>query len=330
MTLRDSFVLNAFGDAACALTPLRIGGEPARLAGMLRSRVPATAAFVGISLEVLAAWPVIIVAAGWLAGGTRPPGGCVAGPRLARRRGRRPGPGSLAVALVERARLAVRRGRVASPAARQLRRPVRRAMVYWRRMPRWPLVASIPHELRQPGHPGRHPAGAGAHAARARRRWARWRSARSRCSTASSCCRRRPAPARSSSDSSAGRRATWGADEGWLLLAWRFYTNGIGVLLGVWLARDLGWPAIYGGGPATRDGRLSARRWRDRHQHHGPLQRLATPCGTSAGAQTTVPGPDLARLVAHRHPRPSADDQIELVGARHGCGPAGTGPARSS
>ena len=51
----DSFVLNAFGDAACALTPLRIGGEPARLAGMLRSRVPPTAAFVAISLEVLAA-----------------------------------------------------------------------------------------------------------------------------------------------------------------------------------------------------------------------------------------------------------------------------------
>ena len=62
----DAFVLNAFGDAACALTPLRIGGEPARLAGMLRSRVPATAAFVAISLEVLAAWPVILVAAGWL------------------------------------------------------------------------------------------------------------------------------------------------------------------------------------------------------------------------------------------------------------------------
>ena len=36
----DSFTLNAFGDAACALTPLRLGGEPARLAGMLRSRVP--------------------------------------------------------------------------------------------------------------------------------------------------------------------------------------------------------------------------------------------------------------------------------------------------
>ena len=78
----DSFILNAFGDAACALTPLRIGGEPARLAGMLRSRVPATAAFVAISLEVLAAWPVIIVAAGWLAWRYAPAWWKLAGPRL--------------------------------------------------------------------------------------------------------------------------------------------------------------------------------------------------------------------------------------------------------
>ena len=31
-------VVNAFGDAANALTPLRLGGEPARVAGLLRSR----------------------------------------------------------------------------------------------------------------------------------------------------------------------------------------------------------------------------------------------------------------------------------------------------
>src|SRR5215207_2251703 len=79
----DSLVLNAYGDAACALTPLRIGGEPARLAGMLRSRVPATAAFVAISLEVLAAWPVIIVAAGWLTWRSAPAWWLLAGPRLA-------------------------------------------------------------------------------------------------------------------------------------------------------------------------------------------------------------------------------------------------------
>src|SRR3954468_7495354 len=83
MSLWDSFVLNAFGDAACALTPLRIGGEPARLAGMLRSRVPPTAAFVAISFEVLAAWPVIIVAAGWLAWRYAPAWWLSAGPRLA-------------------------------------------------------------------------------------------------------------------------------------------------------------------------------------------------------------------------------------------------------
>src|ERR671936_1078794 len=63
ISLWDSFVLNAFGDAACALTPLRIGGEPARLAGLLRTRVPAPAAFVGVSLGVFAAWPVILAAA---------------------------------------------------------------------------------------------------------------------------------------------------------------------------------------------------------------------------------------------------------------------------
>ena len=85
MSVKDAFILNAFGDAACALTPLRIGGEPARLAGMLRSRVPAPAAFVGISLEVLAAWPVIIVAAGWLAWRYAPAWWLSAGPRRGNR-----------------------------------------------------------------------------------------------------------------------------------------------------------------------------------------------------------------------------------------------------
>ena len=138
----DSIVLNAYGDAACALTPLRIGGEPARLAGMLRSRVPATAAFVAISLEVLAAWPVILVAAGWLAWRYAPSWWTTAGPRL----------GAAAadawpwVALVAVVSLIAwwYARRVASPAVRHVRRPIRRAMVYWRRMPRWPLVASLP------------------------------------------------------------------------------------------------------------------------------------------------------------------------------------------
>jgi len=42
-----------------------------------------------------------------------------------------------------------------------------------------------------------------------------------------------------------GAAGDLGSDQGWLLLAWRFYTNGLGVLLGVWLAaRIYGWPAL--------------------------------------------------------------------------------------
>jgi uncharacterized membrane protein YbhN (UPF0104 family) len=33
--------------------------------------------------------------------------------------------------------------------------------------------------------------------------------------------------------------------QGWILVAWRFYTNGIGVVLGVWLAVSIyGWPVL--------------------------------------------------------------------------------------
>jgi uncharacterized membrane protein YbhN (UPF0104 family) len=53
-----------------------------------------------------------------------------------------------------------------------------------------------------------------------------------------------------------GAAGDFGAGEGWLLLAWRIYTNGIGVLLGVVLAaRVYGWPAL----------RQLAGRWSDPH-----------------------------------------------------------------
>ena len=52
-----------------------------------------------------------------------------------------------------------------------------------------------------------------------------------------------------------GAAGDLGTGEGWLLLAWRFYTNGIGVILGVALAVQVyGWPAL----------RRLAGRWSDR------------------------------------------------------------------
>jgi uncharacterized membrane protein YbhN (UPF0104 family) len=254
MSLRDSFVLNAFGDAACALTPLRIGGEPARLAGMLRSRVPATAAFVAISLEVLAAWPVILVAAGWLVWRYAPAWWLVAGPRLTAA-AETAWPWVVAVAILSVLAWRAAR-RVTSPAARQLRRPIRRALVYWRRMPRWPLVASIPLSfinlatrvailpvlaLTLPSPPALGPLVVGSFAL-----------------LYSQLVLPTPSGAGAVELGFLGGAAgDLGSGEGWLLLAWRIYTNGIGVLLGVVLAvRIYGWPAL----------RQLARRWGDPHQ----------------------------------------------------------------
>jgi uncharacterized membrane protein YbhN (UPF0104 family) len=242
LTVKDAFVLNAFGDAACALTPLRIGGEPARLAGMLRSGVPPTAAFVGISLEVLAAWPVIIVAAAWLVWEYAPAWWLSVGPRL-ETAAENAWPWIAIVALLSVIAWRYAR-RISSPISRQLRRPVRRALVYWRRMPRWPLVASIPLSLVNlvartailpvlaltlPDPPALGPLMVGSFAL-----------------LYSQLVLPTPSGAGAVELGFLGGAAgDLGESQGWLLLAWRFYTNGIGVVLGVWLAAKIyGWPAL--------------------------------------------------------------------------------------
>jgi uncharacterized membrane protein YbhN (UPF0104 family) len=247
----DSFVLNAFGDAACALTPLRIGGEPARLAGLLRSRVPATAAFVAISLEVLAAWPVVIVAAGWLAWLYAPEWWSMAGPRLAEAGADAWRWVLLVVAVSVVAWWYARKA--ASAAARHVRRPIRRALVYWRRMPLWPLVASLPLTfvnlaarvailpvlaLTLAHPPDLGPMLLGSFAL-----------------LYSQLILPTPSGAGAVELGFLGGAAgDLGTYTGWLLLAWRFYTNGIGVVIGVGLAVHIyGWPVL----------RRLARRWSD-------------------------------------------------------------------
>ncbi len=248
----DSIILNAFGDAACALTPLRIGGEPARLAGMLRSRVPATAAFVAISLEVLAAWPVIIVAAGWLVWQYAPAWWTLAGPRL-ETAARAAWPWVLVVVVASIVAWRAAR-RVTSP-VKHLRRPIRRALVYWRRMPRWPLIASIPMSflnlatrvailpvlaLTLPSPPELGPLMVGSFAL-----------------LYSQLILPTPSGAGAVELGFLGGAAgDLGENEGKLLFAWRLYTNGVGVILGVILAaRIYGWAAL----------RQLAGRWSDPH-----------------------------------------------------------------
>jgi uncharacterized membrane protein YbhN (UPF0104 family) len=253
LAFRDAFVLNAWGDAACALTPLRLGGEPARLAGMLRSRVPAVAAFLAISLEVLAAWPVVIVAAGWLIWRYAPEWWAEAGPRL--------GAGLIdswpwLVAVVGASIVAyLYARRVAAPAAHQVRRPIRRALVYWRRLPIGILILSLPLSflnlatrvailpvlaLTLPHPPPLGPLAVGSFALLYSQLVL-------------------PTPSGAGAVELGfvhGAAGELGRSEGWLLLLWRWYTNGIGVVLGVALAARLyGWRALT----------ALARRRRDRH-----------------------------------------------------------------
>lgn len=239
---RDAITLNAFGDAASALTPLRFGGEPARLGGMLRAGVPAAAGLVAIGLETIAAWPVIILAMLPLVWRFAPEWWTAAAPRI----------GAAAVtawpwvvvigAMTVAAWLVARRQ--ARLFARQVRRPMRRVAVYWRRAPIWPLMAGIPLTLLD-------------------------LFARVGVLVALALTLPAPSPLGTLVVGSflllyaqlilptpagigvvdfsflAGAAGQLGGRGAELLLAWRFFTSGVGLILGVGLAaRIYGWPAL--------------------------------------------------------------------------------------
>ena len=241
---RDAFALNAVGDAACGLTPLRIGGEPSRLAVMLRSRIPATAAFVAIGYEVLAAWPVIVVSAAVLILGWAPEWWTSVKPNLIHAV-REFGPWMLVIALVTLlAWLWVRRK--APAATHQIRRPLRRTLVHWRRMPKWPLFASAPLTLVNvvarvamlpvlalslPHPPPIGPTTVGSFALLYSQLIL-------------------PTPSGAGAVDLgflAGAAGDLGGDQARLLLLWRLYTSGIGVVLGLVIGiRIYGWKALKG------------------------------------------------------------------------------------
>lgn len=244
LRFRDAFAVNAVGDAACGLTPLRIGGEPSRLAMMLRSRIPATAAFVAIGYEVLAAWPVIILSALVLILGWAPEWWSSVKPNLLHA-ARELGPWILAITVLTLvAWLWVRRW--APAATHQLRRPLRRTLVHWRRMPRWPLFGSAPLTLVNvvarvamlpvlaatlPHPPPLGPTIVGSFALLYSQLIL-------------------PTPSGAGAVDLgflAGAAGDLGGDQARLLLLWRLYTTGLGVALGLAIGiRVYGWQALKG------------------------------------------------------------------------------------
>jgi uncharacterized membrane protein YbhN (UPF0104 family) len=238
----EALTLNAFGDAACAVTPMRFGGEPARLAGMLRARVPAPAAFVAIGHEVLAAWPVTILCAGWLAWRYAPEWWTTMGRGMLLRIAEA-WPWVAAIVLVSLLAWWLAR-RVAHPAVRHVRRPVARVRVYWRRMPRWPVAASVVPSLVNlgsrvailpvlaltlPDPPALGPMLLGSFALLYSQLVL-------------------PTPSGAGAVDLgflAGAAGDLGSGDHVLLLAWRFYTSGVGVVLGLALAARLyGWTTV--------------------------------------------------------------------------------------
>lgn len=247
---REAASINLVGDAACALTPLRIAGEPVRLAGMLRAEVPASAAFVAITSEVLVAWPVIIAVAVVLLWRHLPEWWERAGSRL----------GSAAsigwpwvagvVLLTLLAWIWVRF--MAPGVTHHLRHPFRRVLTHWRRMPAGLLILSIPLSAVNvlsrlailpvlastlPSPPPAGPLLVGSFALLYSQLLL-------------------PTPAGAGAVDLgflAGAAGDLGPEPARLLFWWRGYTSGVGVILGVWIGvRIYGWRALRALVPGNR------------------------------------------------------------------------------
>ena len=137
--------MTTVGNAAAAITPNRLGAEPARLAAAAFAGVPVTAAVVAVTYELLITAPVTAAAAGWLALIYAPQWWHNARPMLAETVHRT---WPVIVILVVSGIVAWFFLRRAMPKAEHvLRRNTRRAWAYARRMPAWPLLASVPLTL---------------------------------------------------------------------------------------------------------------------------------------------------------------------------------------
>ncbi len=79
---RGAFLSTIWGDAAAGITPLRFGGEAAKLAGLLRAGLPPGPTVIVLALEVLVGYPVLVGFAIWLLGRYAPEWWAQAAPSL--------------------------------------------------------------------------------------------------------------------------------------------------------------------------------------------------------------------------------------------------------
>jgi len=256
LSFRDAFLVNVLGDGAAAVTPGRVGGEPARLAAMHRAGVPFEAGIVTISYEVLAAWPLIAAFAATLAWCWAPAWLGTVGPAFIDAL-REAWPWLAGVVVVSLA-VAFWARRSGLALLRRLRTPAVRVSHYWRRMPLGPLLASGPMTLINlvartavlpvlamtlPDPPAIGPMVVGSFGLLYSQLVL-------------------PTPAGTGGVELgflAGAAGQFGGRGVVLLLAWRFWTTGFGLLLAAWvLAREYGWSGVRRLGAVLQQGGRSA------------------------------------------------------------------------
>jgi uncharacterized membrane protein YbhN (UPF0104 family) len=67
ISFSQALVVNAWGDAAAGLTPMRFGGEMAKFAGLLRAGVAPPRGVLALGLEAAITYPIVALFGGWLA-----------------------------------------------------------------------------------------------------------------------------------------------------------------------------------------------------------------------------------------------------------------------
>ena len=142
VTMREAFRATIWGDAAAGLSPMRFGGELAKFAALLQARVTPAVAVAALGLEALVTYPIVAAVGGWLAIQYAPDWWSHAGPAVEQGlRSRWPAAAAVLALLMSLGALAWWRRRgaaVTDPAG------ARSALA---RMPGWPVLAGIPLSL---------------------------------------------------------------------------------------------------------------------------------------------------------------------------------------
>jgi uncharacterized membrane protein YbhN (UPF0104 family) len=142
LPFREVFIQSALGETASSLTPLRLGGEPARAWAMRRLGVPASAAIVCVGVEFVAMMAVVAAVAVGLTLTLAPQWWAAAGPELVRSA---LGGWPWLVGMVAAMGAAWWLVHVLAPStAAALRREISAAREHARELGAWPYAASVP------------------------------------------------------------------------------------------------------------------------------------------------------------------------------------------